>query len=502
MTRRIGAAAFIAAVALVQGTVSALAAEPPATDTTVARDLTRPVAKQETFELPITASHVAVHWRGNQSARLRAAYSRDGTHFGRARPVELDDVSEAEKTRETYGAITPAPGAKAVRLSTDRPLERVTVLALKDRGPGVEEPSSSHGTANSAAARDGEQTVSSAGTTGTAAAQPPVIPRSDWGADESLRFDAQGNETWPPTFYPTKKLIVHHTAGQNSDPDPPATVRSIYYYHAITRGWGDIGYNFLIDESGRVYEGRYSRQYAAGESPTGEDLSGNGVTAGHATGFNAGTTGIALLGSLTNQDATPAARTRLEDLLGWEADPSHHNIDPQGSSLYTNPISGAQKTFANIAGHRDVEATECPGGFFYSTLPQIRENVAALIAGQSRVKHYRPVGYELASGSVYSGRGAVSRLYEDDESRVEISSTKVNGSHVSEIHPHASISAEERASLRKLTLDYNGNASGTSTATTLRVYNFQTSAWETVDGPRTGVTADRSFTWSNTTMWS
>src|SRR5204863_1953168 len=92
-----------------------------------------------------------------------------------------------------------------------------------------------------------------------------------------------------------------------------------------------------------------------------------------------GTVGIALLGTLTNQDATPAARQSLEKLLAWEA--SSHSIDPQGSSLYTNPVNGTQKTFPNIAGHRDVNATECPGGVFYATLPAIRSDVAAMTAG-------------------------------------------------------------------------------------------------------------------------
>ena len=73
-------------------------------------------------------------------------------------------------------------------------------------------------------------------------AQPSVISRAGWGADEALRFDASGNELWPPEFHPTQKLIVHHTAGQNGDPNPAATIRAIYYYHAVTRGWGDIGY--------------------------------------------------------------------------------------------------------------------------------------------------------------------------------------------------------------------------------------------------------------------
>jgi hypothetical protein len=117
--------------------------------------------------------------------------------------------------------------------------------------------------------------------------------------------------------------------------------------------------------------------YPAG--PTGADPNGNGVTAAHAQGYNSGTVGIALLGTLTNQDATPAARDALEQLLAWEA--SAHGIDPQGAALYTNPVSGTQATFPNIAGHRDVNATECPGTTFYATLPTIRANVAARLSG-------------------------------------------------------------------------------------------------------------------------
>lgn len=68
----------------------------------------------------------------------------------------------------------------------------------------------------------------------------------------------------------------------------------------------------------------------------------------------------------------------LEQFLAWKSEA--HGIDPLGSSLYTNPVSGTQKTFPNIAGHRDVNATDCPGGVFYSTLPSLRQAVAGRIA--------------------------------------------------------------------------------------------------------------------------
>ncbi len=202
---------------------------------------------------------------------------------------------------------------------------------------------------------------------------------------------------WPPAFYPVQKLIVHHTAGVNNDPNPAATVRSIYYYHAVTQGWGDIGYNFLVDEAGRIYKGRHSHPPGATDDTiTGEDAAGNSVTAAHAYQYNSGTIGVALLGTLTTQDATPAARTAMVDVLAWKA--SAHAIDPYGSSLYTNPVGGNQKVFANIAGHRDVEATECPGGGFYATLPQLRSQVAARMGPADTTAPSTPAGLTASGG--------------------------------------------------------------------------------------------------------
>jgi N-acetylmuramoyl-L-alanine amidase len=261
--------------------------------------VSRPVAHARTVKLPLSVTNVAVHWRGGASARLRIAFSRDGHRFGRARHVLLDEVGEGARVGETYGGVIRADGARLVRIWSDRPLRRVTVVAFVDRGPPLAWPRP----------RSTLRFNTAATTTLSGVAQPSVIPRSGWSADESLRFDATGKEIWPPAFYPVQKAIVHHTATQNNDPDPAATIRSIYQYHAVTQGWGDIGYNFLIDEAGRIYEGRYSRPYAAGESPTGEDLNGNGVTAAHTQGYNSGTVGIAPPSPDFSLSAAPASQS-------------------------------------------------------------------------------------------------------------------------------------------------------------------------------------------------
>ena len=172
---------------------------------------------------------------------------------------------------------------------------------------------------------------------------------------------------------------MHHTADNISATETQdhyaKLVRSIYYYHAVTQGWGDIAYNFLIDPLGNIYEGRYSDTDSA--SPSGEDVLGNGVIGGHTYGCNTGTIGIAVLGTYSSTDISAAARASLETLIAWEA--ARNGIDPTGSSPYDNPFntSPAIQTY-NIAGHRDYGSTDCPGTAFYNSLPSIRQDVLAL----------------------------------------------------------------------------------------------------------------------------
>ena len=108
---------------------------------------------------------------------------------------------------------------------------------------------------------------------------------------------------------------------------------------------------------------------------------------------------------------------------------------------------------------------------------------------------YQPAGYTILSGSVYSGRGALSRLFTDDGSRLEIKAAS-GVTKVSSFYAFATIAAGQLATLERLQVDYNGNATGNNTNVSLRVWNWSTSAWVTIDGPVQGATTDRSATWS------
>src|SRR5665647_3389482 len=118
-----------------------------------------------------------------------------------------------------------------------------------------------------------------------AVSQPTWVTRKAWGADESLRSGT-------PDTAPVKMAFIHHTAGGNTyaQADAPALVRGIYAYHTLGLGWSDIGYNFLIDRFGTIYEGRYGGVT-------------KGVIGAQVLGFNTGSTGISVMG--TYSSATP-----------------------------------------------------------------------------------------------------------------------------------------------------------------------------------------------------
>jgi hypothetical protein len=324
-------------------------------------------------ELPISASHVVLHWKGNPHAQVTVALRAGNGSWGDAQPVDIDDdgpdagsTPPSAMADETFGQVIVADGATAIRVAADRPIANLTVVALDTLGSPLQQ------------AADAAVAASGVGIANAAEPEPTIISRAGWGANESYRFDAGGNQKFPPAYYPLQTLVVHHTAGKNDDTNPAATIRAIYYDHAILRDWGDIGYNFLIDAQGHVYEGQFARTYASGEPVTGENVAGDPVRGAHATGYNAGTVGIALLGNFQTVQPPAAERAGLITMLAWEAD--RHGINPLGSATYVNPETGLSKVLNNISGHRNVGVTACPGDTFYPTFPTLRQQVANEIA--------------------------------------------------------------------------------------------------------------------------
>ncbi|GAB7051139.1 peptidoglycan recognition protein family protein [Catenuloplanes indicus] len=216
-------------------------------------------------------------------------------------------------------------------------------------------------------------------TRGGACDLPAYLSRAAWGADETLRFAADGTtELWPVQFFPVQTLTVHHTGlyAHNDDPDPAATVRAVYYDDCVVDDYGDIGYQLLIDEAGAVYEGRVSGD----DGLPVYDRELNMANGAHVGSFNAGNIGVVLLGRFTSVQPTPAARESLVKVLALLSKVS--GLDPAGTTAYLNPGNGLGGEVRTIQGHRDwaaigAGATECPGDAFHPTLESIRRDVAA-----------------------------------------------------------------------------------------------------------------------------
>jgi hypothetical protein len=192
--------------------------------------------------------------------------------------------------------------------------------------------------------------------------RPRIITRSGWGADESLR---EGD------FVYTKKVkaaFVHHTVSGNnySCSQAPSVIRSIYRYHVVSSGWRDIGYNFLVDKCGNIYEGR-----AGGVTKP--------VVGAHTLGFNSDSMGIAVLGSYAKTKPSSAAVTAIARLTAWKlglfgANPrGKTSLKSGGGNLYAK---GKNVRLNVISGHRDGFATECPGKLLYGKLGSARQAAA------------------------------------------------------------------------------------------------------------------------------
>ena len=171
-----------------------------------------------------------------------------------------------------------------------------------------------------------------------------------------------GHDLMWPVQKSTKinKLFVHHTANLNVDQnkdgvidqtDEEIALRGIYYYHSIVRGWGDIGYNYIVGPTGTVYEGRFG---------------GDRVVGAHAVWRNISSVGVSAMGNFEEEKLGDIQRAGIAKALAYLS--KKYSLDPTGTTFFYG------KNTPTIQGHRDSDeaSTACPGKDIYSQLDTIR----------------------------------------------------------------------------------------------------------------------------------
>ncbi|MGW6141784.1 peptidoglycan recognition protein family protein [Streptomyces sp. NPDC055140] len=194
--------------------------------------------------------------------------------------------------------------------------------------------------------------------------RPRIVTRKGWGADETLRERNFGYTS------KVKAAFVHHSATGNNYTcsQAPSVIRGIYRYHVKSMGWRDIGYNFLVDKCGNIYEGR-----AGGVAKP--------VMGAHTRGFNTNSMGVAVLGTFGTSKPPAAAVKGLARLTAWKL--GLYGVNPSGKTYLTSAggnlyRKGKSVRLNAISGHRDGFATECPGRLLYDKLGTARSTSASL----------------------------------------------------------------------------------------------------------------------------
>jgi N-acetylmuramoyl-L-alanine amidase len=192
---------------------------------------------------------------------------------------------------------------------------------------------------------------------------PPIIPRAEWGGDTVIPRSS-------PLYGRVDLAFVHHTVNANDygPEDSAGIVLGIARYHRDHNGWNDIGYNFLVDRYGQIFEGR-----AGGIDKA--------IVGAQAEGFNSVSTGIACIGTFTDVAQTPDGIDALARIVGWKlsihAVPVAGTVEVVSAGGSTNRYrAGTRVALERVSGHRDGNATECPGDQLYAQLPDLRVRAA------------------------------------------------------------------------------------------------------------------------------
>ncbi|MFJ7252022.1 peptidoglycan recognition protein [Streptomyces sp. NPDC098085] len=334
---------------------------------------------------PSNGVEVRINAGGRISAKLPAGLRLDTVDPGRSGTLDADPAAFAADIPAADAATGPSadPADPADPAAPEAPAPSDSADPSADATPSAPVPPSPSGPAPAEPTPPVDQSPSPSASTPPAGTlppappstvpEPPITSRAGWGADESMSPEA------PEYLNTVKAVFVHHTAGTNnySCADSAAVVRSVYAYHVRSEQWKDIGYNFLVDKCGTIFEGRKG----------GVDRP---VFGAHTYGFNRDTAGIAVIGTYTDAAAPGAVTTSVARIAAWKL--GQYKGDPAGTTQLTAGATGgnysgtkftagAKYSFKQISGHRDGFNTQCPGTKLYGQLPAIRSLAAGPVTG-------------------------------------------------------------------------------------------------------------------------
>lgn len=345
-----------------------IAAAPPRIGALALGDVS---ASERTLALPAAADLVALQWRGSAGALPQLRVRARGGRWSRWVPGAGCGAEAPSAAGSLIGAPVWVAGARELQLRAAQPLHDVRLhLVSASASAGDSALALAPGRhASGLAAADAQMALAS----DLALGQPPIIARRVW---------AQGvcHPSVAPGYGAVRMAFVHHTETPNGylPAEVAPMLRAIFAFHRFVRGWNDIGYNFVIDAFGRIFEAR-----AGGTDEP--------VVGAQAGGYNQVSTGVAVLGSYGGQDPPAPALAALHALLAWKL--SLHSVPALGrvrvevnpaGAVYSRFPAGARVWLPHIAGHRDGDSTDCPGDALYADLPAVRRVVRQLAPQPAR----------------------------------------------------------------------------------------------------------------------
>lgn len=337
------------------------ASQLPDADELAAKGSETVMAVSETAEVPFTG--IAIGWSASDESLAPGAF--------RVRIRSVAGGDEWPQWTETTGYIHPAesPSGKYWAMLYVTPdgeaHDRFEVELIVPAGHAV----TAAEIRVSDARADGDGARKETAIRAGSEEMPDIIDRSGWWGDLPA---SQLEPSYSPSRIDITHAAVHHTVTANEPADPAQVVRNIWDWHVNSNGWSDIGYNFLVDHEGNVYQGRYNPW-----------LEQTDVQGAHAGSANSRSTGIAMIGQFepgaSPQVGDPGSQAldALVKMISWRF--TQNGIDPLGEEWIGTNFGNSQQ-LPTILGHRDVGsggggATACPGQNLYSLLPELREDV-------------------------------------------------------------------------------------------------------------------------------